>query len=65
MARMQSGAEFSQFDQMTSKEGKERIMNLESRVLLQQILPVYELLRALVHLCRGWQNLPEYPRMEI
>lgn len=32
MARMQSGAEFSQFDQMTSKEGKERIMNLESRV---------------------------------
>ena len=29
---MQSGAEFSQFDQMTSKEGKERIMNLESRV---------------------------------
>lgn len=41
MARMQSGAEFSQFDQMTSKEGKERIMEIERGygVIINTYLP--------------------------
>lgn len=41
MARMQSGAEFSQFDQMTTKEGKERIMKLEEgySVIIKNYIP--------------------------